>query len=285
MRRLLWGINGLLGIGIVAFAAWHLMFPETLDRLADVDRTAALSSPPSPPGTKADEAVLLTLCNPLRQAAAQPPTPFAGFTLKGALSAPSRWPAVAFMRAASRPVDLMARMGEDVLQDGKPAPEFAGLRLSEVWKDRAVFVHWSGERYEVRIESLPRPDDPPAVESYRTEGFKSRLLASSETREVWGMDDAEAAWIGRNAAALLERDVRLTPIPGRGLLIEAIATGSTGASRGLKAGDLLREVNGRPIHSLNDLHLLLADPPKSDLRLGLERNGRPCLIEYHPLPR
>lgn len=274
--RALWGLNIALGLGAVTI----LLPSSSVDRLIDV-RTIDATASRIPPEPSADESVL-RLGNPVgapKEAAAA----FRGFTLKGALPGST---SVAFMRSVSRPVDLMASFGEGILQDGKPDPEFEGWRLLDVWKDRAVFVHKSGERFEVQIESpQPKEPSPPAAEPYRAEAYKSRLLASTETREVWGVDEKEAAWAGRNLAAMLERDVVLTPIPGLGLRIEALTAGSMGAARGLKPGDLLSEVNGRPVGNLSDLRQLLVDPPKSTLRLGLERNGRPHVLEYHPLPR
>jgi hypothetical protein len=182
---------------------------------------------------------------------------------------------------------MIARMGEEILQDGKPNPEFKGWRLSELWKDRAVFTNRQGERLELAIESIL--EGPPAAarigEAYHPEIYKSRRLAFTESREIWALDADEIEWATRNSTSILDHDFQITPVAEGGLRIESVSAGSMGAARGLKPGDVLREVNGRPLNSLADLRTILANLSRSGLQFTLDRAGRPFAIEYRPLPR
>jgi len=290
--RLLLGLNVALGLAIAAFSFKYLVSPPHVDRLRDIRNIDASATSPGDPTSRTDESVLLTLRNPLSPEKRSPSRiPFQGFTLKGALPAEAPNQGVAFMRAASRPVDLTAHTGGAVLRDGTPDPDFAGWRLADVWKDHALFINQDGERYELHVESLQSgsanssPISMRQGETYRAEGFKSRLLAASEGREVWGIDPSEVDWAGQNLTLMLDRDLRMMPIPGQGLRIESIESASMAAARGLKPGDLVREVNGRPITSLTELQSLLNDVPRSGVRLTIERTGRTVVLEYRPLPR
>jgi S1-C subfamily serine protease len=114
------------------------------------------------------------------------------------------------------------------------------------------------------------------------------LLASSDGKQVWGLDSSEIVWVTENAAQILDRDLQLAPYAGGGIRLEGVRAGSIGAARGLLAGDVLREVNGQPLNNLADVRTLLnqqAIKTQTGLRLTLERAGRPMVIEYRPLPR
>ena len=295
-RRLLLGLNVALGLGIAAFAFKYLLYPPPIDRLQEIRIIDPSATPPRDPASRPDESVLSKLRNPLTLESRSPsPSPFQGFTLKGAIPALAPRQGFAFLRAALRPADLTASTGEEILQDGKPAPEFRDWRLSEVWKDGAVFINFQGGRCELRIESALSSAPAQEItrtsrsgEPYRADNYKSQILASSENREVWAMDQAELEWIAQNASLIMDRDLTLVPMPGVGLRIDAVTPGSMCAARGLKAGDVIREVDGRPIQSLNDLRVLLNDAsprPKPALRLTLERTGKAFVLEFHPLPR
>jgi S1-C subfamily serine protease len=118
--------------------------------------------------------------------------------------------------------------------------------------------------------------------------YKSRLLAASEGRQIWGIDADEIAWAAANLPQILDRDLQVVPYAGGGLRVDAVAPDSIGAARGLLAGDVLREVDGRPVWGVSDLRPLPDNPntktPQS-LRLTIERAGKPLLLEYRPLPR
>jgi hypothetical protein len=142
MKRVLWALNGLLGVGIVTFALTHLVSPARINPLADIDPTAALPSPPQKPGEQPNEQVLITLRNPL-QAGETPRAPtLPSLVLHGALPTLTGQQGVAFVRTAEN-VSLVVPLGEEI----------QGWRLAELWKDRAAFTNARGERTELEIRA------------------------------------------------------------------------------------------------------------------------------------
>jgi len=289
-NRALQGANALLALGILAFVWRHLAAPPKIDWMIDVDPSAAASSPPRPTSERPSEAPLLNLPNPLRKPAGPTPPPL-GAILKGTLAASQAANGTAFIRSKAGHSETIARMGEPILRNGTPAPEFTGWLLSDLGKDYAVFTNPQGERFALEIESLSTSEGsvdrrPPSRlgEAYRPEIYQSRRLVHTDSREVWGIDENELDWAAQNSRQLLDRDVQLS-LGSSGLRIDALSPDSMPSARGLKPGDVLREVNGRLLSSLADLQATLSNPPRSGLQLTLERAGRPFFIEYRPLPR
>jgi hypothetical protein len=292
LNRALWGLNALLATALLAFVGRYLVAPPRVDRLRDVDPSAASSSPPRPRPAPASEEALIHLHNPLRKPEGPNPSPPFEAILKGALPTSQSGNGVAFIRSSSSQTETIARVGEEILRNGKPAPEFAGWILSELGRDLAVFENRLGERFVLRIEPvLTAPSDeerrPPSRqgEAYRPELYRSRLLASTDAREIWGIDAGELDWAAQNSPQVLNQDAQISPCAGGGMRIDTLNSGSMAAARGLKPGDILREVNGRPLRSLGDLQSVFSDPPKSVLQLTLERAGKPIVLEYRALPR
>jgi hypothetical protein len=284
-RRLLWSVNALLAVSILAFGARTLAFPPKIDRLTDIDPRWADATPraalPPPP----NEEALRTLRNPLRPpegptAPVRPP-----IALKGALPAEGSNRGAVFIKVGS--TETIALPGERILKDGRPFPEFAGWRLAEVWKDRAVFTNPSGERIEVAMDSAHESAaiSRSAGDPYRPDLYRSRRIAFSEGREIWSIDEREVDWVGRNAETILDRELQLSLHAGGGVRLERLEAGSIGTARGFQPGDVVREINGRPINSLADLRLLFASAPRNGFQLTLDRAGRPLVLEYRPLPR
>jgi hypothetical protein len=183
----------------------------------------------------------------------------------------------------------MALEGQGILQNGKPALEFSGFSVLSLGKEFAVLRNPQGDQFSVELDSLQAVQEGRPIsrtgEEYRPELFRSRRLASTETREIWGIDENERDWAAQNSQLILERDVQISPCTGGGLRLEALSSHSMPAARGLKGGDVLREVNGRSLSSLADLQAILSNPPKSGIELTLERAGKSVVFEYRPLPR
>jgi hypothetical protein len=295
LKRLLGGLNVLLGGGLLLFSYQYLVKASEgrLDLASDeVPRTV-----PVRPQDSGDGA-LKSLSNPLEKRASRSAEPARfGAVLKGTLACekdPSH--GVAFIKSTPRGAELVAYVGEEILLDGRPCEELRGWILVSVTKDRALFRNRRGDVVELSIDpsaaAVPAASapakPPPAAASYAADAYKSRLLASSDNREVWGMDAAEIEWAAQNLPQILDRDFQIVPFVGGGLRLEGVTPGSIGAARGLLAGDVLREVNGRPLQSLADLRTLGDDPgakSQATLRLTIERAGKPMVIEYRPLPR
>jgi hypothetical protein len=291
LSRALWGLNALLTAALLAFTARYLVAAPKVDPLRDLDLSAAAASPPRPAPEAPSEDALIHLRNPL-QKTVRPTPPPPDLALKGALPASHSGNGTAFIHSKAGHSDTIARMGEPILRNGKPAPEFAGWLLSDLGKDFAVFTNREGERFALEIESLLPSDrdgdpHPPSRlgEAYRSESYRSRLLAFTDNREIWGIDENELDWAAQNLRQFLDRDIQISPSAGGGLRIDSLSPGSMPAARGVKLGDVLREVNGRPLSSLSELQAILSNPPKSGLQLTLERAGKSLVIEYRPLPR
>jgi len=114
--------------------------------------------------------------------------------------------------------------------------------------------------------------------------LKSRLLASNELRQVWGIGAEEVEWAVAHQQKILEGNLAFSPTPS-GLQIMGVAQGSIADIRGLKKGDLVKEVNAQPIRTLADLKTLLGKMRNETcLRIVLERAGKTIVLDYRPLP-
>jgi hypothetical protein len=143
MKHALWAVNGLLGLGIVAFALTPLVFPTSVNRLSDIDPTAAPPSPPRKPGDQPNEQALITLRNPLRPGGEERTRrPDPTISLHGALPTRDGVEGVAFIRTA-----------EDVSRVVPIGEEIQGWRLAELWKDRALFTDGNGRVMDLDLAS------------------------------------------------------------------------------------------------------------------------------------
>lgn len=308
LNRGLWGLNLLIGVGILLFSYQYLLRAADSGLLRDLkqdDEGPAVAPKPKDDG----DGALKTLPNPIEKKERDKPDVTATLfkaTLKGTLPSekePKR--GVAFIKSTARNAELVCYVDEEILQEGKPYDEFRGWTLSSVGRDRAIFVNKKGDKVELTIDQsitvapgMERagggagiPGGAPKTQigkAYTSESYKSRLLASADTRQVWGLDQDEIEWAGQNAEAILDRDLQVAPYAGGGLRIENVMAGSIGAARGLVAGDVLREVNGQALNNLADVKTLMSSPTmrsQTGLRLTIERAGKPVVIEYRPLPR
>lgn len=308
LNRLLWGVNGLLGIGILVFSFQYLLRASDNSLLKDLPKDNENYTGTTKPRDESDGA-LKTLTNPLEKRDLAIPVASASLfkaVLKGTLPSerdPKR--GVAFIKSSARNAELVVYVDEEILQEGKPYDEFRGWTMASVGKDRATFVSKKGEKVELSIDlsfspppggaTAPATAGPAASargpqigKPYTSEGYKSRLLASADTRQVWGLDQDEIDWAGQNAAQIMDRDFQVAPYAGGGLRLEGVTAGSIGAARGLLAGDVLREVNGQSLNNISDVRTLMSNDSmktQTGLRLTIERAGKPIVIEYRPLPR
>jgi len=307
----LWILDGILGVGLALFVFLFLLFPSDPGFLKgfnpeDPGGPRIPDRPPPPPG---DE-VLKRLRNPLEKAAGGGPTsaappPFRA-SLLGVLPSENPRGGAAFLRLSSRNVECFAFPEEAILFDGKPVEELAGWKLVEVYKDRAVFANGT-LRQVLELEKDGRRAGGPgggrpaaaagggappagtvslAGQPYQPEGFKSRVLASTDNQQVWAMDPQEIEWAFQNQERILDQDFQVTPVPGGGLRIENVQPGSLGAARGLLPGDVVKSVNGIPLHSLADVRNLIQNPAmrrQPSLRLVVERAGKAMVLTYQPL--
>jgi hypothetical protein len=309
LNRLLWSLNIVLGAAIVLFSFQYLLRPS--DAKEDMQDWKPEDDSPAPivKTQNLGDGPLATLVNPVEKLLKGGGTwsndpPFKA-ALKGTLpSEKDPKSAVAFIRSSGRNADLVAYVGEEILHEGKPFDEFRGWALESVSKDRATFINKKGERVNLAIDQTITP--PPAAgpglpgtanasnknarigQPYTSDTYKSRLLASADSRQVWGMDQDEIDWAAQNLQQILDQDMQVSPYAGGGLRIEGVNAGSIGAVRGLLVGDVIREVNGLPLNNISDARTMMNNQgvkSQTGLRLTLDRAGKPMVIEYRPLPR
>jgi hypothetical protein len=307
LNRALWGVNVLLGAGIVLFSFFYLLRDTDAKQYMKDFKQEDDAPSVSVKQTDQGDGALKALINPIepRKAGAgkEPETLFKA-TLKGTLPSekePKR--SVAFIKSTGRNIELVATVDEEILHEGKPYDEFRGWTLQSVSKERAMFVTKAGQKQELVLDQaitpapggatggLAQPGGRPTAkigQAYTSETYKSRLLASADSRQVWGMDQDEIEWASQNFEQIMDRDFQVAPYAGGGLRIEGVNAGSIGAARGLVGGDVLREVNGQPLNNIADVRTLMNNPAmksQTGLRLTVERAGKPMVIEYRPLPK
>ncbi len=299
---LLWLLNAALGAAIVLFAFKYLLQQPDYTRDVDLD-TGNESQRPDVRPPKPD--AVLKLRNPVENVKdVDPGTKPMVFKaqLKGTLPGEkSDSPGAAFIKSTARNVELVAFLGEPILHEGKEFDEYRGWKLSKVWKDKALFVGPNNLSQELTIEAAAGPAGPASTsrtvggargaragQAYQGDQFKSRLLASAESRQVWGMDPDEIDWVTQNADKVMDSDFQVSPNANGGVRIEGVTPGSIGAARGMLAGDVIRDVNGQALNSIADVRTLMNNPSfktQQGLRLTVERAGKPVVLEYRPLPR
>ncbi len=303
LNVLLWGLNGLLGAGILAFAWFFLLFPKDAHSLKKYpwdDEAVVITKPPP----ASDDGIMKSLPNPLeKRSPIEPPTGSNTFPaiLKGTLaSEKDPKSGVAFIKSKTRNVELVAYVGEEIREGDKPYEEFRGWKLVEVGKSHATFSN--GSRQETLTLDLTASAPPGAVpggpaagarasrigSAYQSTNFKSQLLSQTENRHVWGLDPDEIEWAMQNQDAIMDQAFQVSPSAAGGIRIDTVQAGSIGAARGLIAGDIIKEVNGQPLGSVADVKTLMTSPAmraQTGMRITIERAGKPVVVEYRPLPR
>ena len=100
----------------------------------------------------------------------------------------------------------------------------------------------------------------------------ARHPASRHEKVVSGSNPFEGATVVNLSPAVAE-ELGLDPFGGKGVLISKIDGGA--AQRvGLRRGDLIRSVNGRPIESVRDLTGAVAAVRAAVWQVTIERDGR-----------
>jgi hypothetical protein len=299
-NALLWLLNAALGVGICLFFFKYLLHPADYTR--DVRLDEGGDAAPVVSRTQVSDASL-RMRNPIEQvkpvdaAAAQI---YFKAQLKGTLPGEKGdGPGAAFLKSVTKNTELVAFVGEKIMFEGKEFDEYRGWTLAKVWKDRALFKGPEGKTQELTIESELITGPPGsktaggargarAGQAYQSDQYKSRLLASADSRQVWGLDPAELDWASQNADKIMDGDFQVSPNSGGGVRIEGVTPGSIGAARGMMAGDVVRDVNGQPLNSIADVRTLMNNPAfksQNGLRVTVERAGKPVVLEYRPLPR
>lgn len=299
---LLWVLNAALAAGIVLFFLKYLV--EKRDYLRDVrldESTEVVDQTPKQAVSDASLRIRNPIEPPKEIKGGDSPVHFRAL-LKGTLPGEKGdGPGAAFLKSVTKNVELVAFIGEKIYYEGKEYDEFRGWTLSKVWKDKALFAGPNNLTQELTIAEDSGPAGGPGAARvgpgarasrsgtpYQSDQFKSRLLASADSRQVWGLDPAEIDWASQNADKIMDSDFQVSPNAGGGVRVEGVTPGSIGAARGMMAGDVVRDINGQPLNSIADLRTLMSNPSfrqQNGLRVTVERAGKPVVLEYRPLPR
>jgi len=300
----LWGFNGLLGAGILAFA-WFFLLPKDANSLKSFRWEDDAVRSPGPDRAGGDDGVLKSLRNPIEKPAGplgpEGPRAFKA-TLKGTLASekdPKN--GVAFLKSTTRNVEVVAYVGEEIREGDKASDEYRGWKLVEVSKDQATFSNGvQKETLTLNLEAAaaPGPAGPAAGglgpkanrigQAYQGTSFKSQLLASTDSRIVWGLDQDEIEWAVQNQDSIMDQAFQVSPSAAGGIRIDSVQAGSIGAARGVVAGDIIREVNRQPLNSVADVKALMTSQAmraQAGMSITVERAGKTVVIEYRPLPR
>lgn len=294
VHAILWIGNVLLIIGIVAFAFQFLIFPEL--RPPDVDKP--ISVPPA--GTfkdTTDTQALAKLPNPL-----VPP--------KGA--DPGKGPSgpikligtdriqddptmdVAYLTLVARSVNVNAYVGEPIRDEsvGQEVADLSGWRLKSVTSKTALFDTPSGP-VTLQLEEITA-SPPPAGGALPGTPFlqgtpwdagryqsKKNAQRSNDSQEAWDIDRKEMDWAVANVDSLIQ-GVTLEPYAGGGLKISSLPEGSYGHERGLRSGDVVRNINGQQIESIGKLTDVIRGMSKTatTLTVQVDRSGRLYTLTY-----
>jgi membrane-associated protease RseP (regulator of RpoE activity) len=267
----LWSINGLLGLGIVAYAASAFVLGRA-DPLADVP------DPPARPGARPrpyarDTASLqrMGIVKKKEAAEAAPSVDLSTYvTLVGAS------PQLVKLQVGNAPtVQIWLALGEELIHkltgrtDGDLAP-VRGWTLTKIGEKEAVFTR-GGESQTLWLSAGS------GLLALRGKPYNPADYPSSQVVEGSGrIDFAEAQWALANQEAILS-SVTVAPAGGDGgLKVTTVAEGSILAVRGLRANDIIKSVNNKPISTLEDIRRAMegADPSKGgNFSVGISRGG------------
>jgi S1-C subfamily serine protease len=110
---------------------------------------------------------------------------------------------------------------------------------------------------------------------------KKNAQRSNDSAEAWDIDRKEVEWAAANYESILA-GVSLEPYPGGGLKINTLPEVGFAAERGLRAGDVIRAVNGQPIESIAKLQEVMSKLSRNatTLTVTLDRSGRAYSLTY-----
>lgn len=298
----LWGLNGLLALAIALFAWQYLLgaHPDPLHGFKPIDDGPGGSLVAQP---RLSDQAIKDLKNPIEHRVVESQAAVVSLfkaILRGTMPSANPKRGLAFIKHPVKNSELVAYIDEVIQFDGRPFDEYIGWKLVEVTRDSATFsngTHKQKITMDQTEAAAPAERVPGAApggpinrrgQPYDASAYKSRLIAQTDGRQIWGLDPDEVEWAAQNQETLLDRDLQVSVYPGGGLKLEGVAAGSLAASRGMVGGDIVKDVNGIPLQGLADLKALGEHPSvrqSAALRITVERAGKAVLLEYRPLPR
>lgn len=165
-------------------------------------------------------------------------------------------------RPAGQPGGL--QVGDQVTAiNGKPVTRFAGPINSVMWgivsseEDDIVFDVIRGGKPEKVIVNAPTSKDPDFIK--------------------W----AEASWWTKVFSRPPMRRVGISHAT-KNIAVKDTEPNSPAALAGLKEGDLLRKINGKPLYSMIAVYDAIKTSPKAPISFEIERAGAPMTISVTP---
>ena len=122
---------------------------------------------------------------------------------------------------------------------------------------------------------------------YRPDLYLTRLAQEENDFQWWDLDPSELTWLLANQRQVLTRDLKTLPESSGGLRVLQLQDGSFGALRGVRAGDILLDINGQELDGPLDVEDFLEDPVYSrskGWRVRLRREGRILTVDYRSAP-
>lgn len=286
---LLWTANVLVGVGIVIFAFNFLLFAKKSDDLGIELDDGTVGGGKTTPPPRYDG--LANIPNPLTKDSGSKVGPntetVAGFPpglrMIGSLGT------TAFFEAsqAQAQADLN---GPLIIHEQQRESVVDGWILVSFDSDSATFRDRAGQTQIVRA-GAPSGQNFTSTDGrgrknwsgqpYDPANFKgSRKVSEGGDREMWEIDPEEGEWLGQNFESALG-ECQYRPNAAGGLEITYIQEGSIGTFRGMKQGDVIKNVNGTPIRSIEDLRAVQAKSGKATtMTLVIDRAGAPYTIVY-----
>lgn len=178
--------------------------------------------------------------------------------LSGVFATAGRLPAVAIIKVENQG-DLPFSNGDTILP---------GVTLEQVRPDHVVLSR-GGIREKLLLEQKGAPLAP--------QGKASNLNVRQEGKDRFGVSRNELNQALSDPAQLAGAG-RVKTVPGQGVRVEDAGAGSLMQRLGLQGGDIIRQVNNKPVAKAADL--LGEYQTSSNIRVEGTRNGQPFEYNY-----
>ena len=142
------------------------------------------------------------------------------------------------------------RPGDRIVEvDGQPVTKFVGMGDSVMWR----IVSSTGDTVPIKVER------------------DGKLLTFNPVP----IKEETKFWQRKSL-----RQIRI--LPAESAVIAQISPNSPAAAAGLKHGDIVREVNGNPIHYVGDVGEFIEQHPSDPVRFLIERDGKQFQVSLTP---
>ncbi|HZG54120.1 MAG TPA: PDZ domain-containing protein [Pyrinomonadaceae bacterium] len=149
---------------------------------------------------------------------------------------------------------------------------------ADEFKRRAEELSRNSEEWKKRAQELGRNSEEMrrGLEKFRAEGFGN----NNNFARVYGMSGRR---IGITTQTLSEQLANYFGVAGRaGLLVTSVAENSPAAKAGLRAGDVVTEVDGTRLNNANELSRALNRKDEGDVSLTIVRDKKTRTVKVTP---